>query len=154
MSLSAHYIYIKHRLIWTRFFASHQKTSGFTAGAVGGRLHSIARGWGGGVSVAAPCRQQWPAPREVVGGGAVGGGLHSTARGWVGGVSVAAPCRQQWQLPERLLEGWGVIELPSSMGTVRFVRFSRSDSGSTSFRVNWPDQIGSMIGSRSIWSGF
>ena len=54
--------------------------------------------------MAAPCRQQWPAPREVVGGGAVGGGLHSTARGWVGGVSVAAPCRQQWQLPERLLE--------------------------------------------------
>ena len=29
--------------------------AGFTAGAAGGRLHNIARGWGGGVSVAAPC---------------------------------------------------------------------------------------------------
>ena len=42
--------------------------------------------------MAAPCRQQWLASREVAGGGAAGRGLHSTARGWGGGVSVAAPC--------------------------------------------------------------
>ena len=58
--------------------------AGFTKGAAGGRLHSIVRGWSGGVSVATQ--------REVAGGGAAGGGLHRTERGWGGGVSVAAPC--------------------------------------------------------------
>ena len=31
--------------------------TGFTAGGIGGRLHSTARGWGGGISVAAPCQR-------------------------------------------------------------------------------------------------
>ena len=68
---------------------------GFAIGAVGGGLHNTTRGWGGGVSVAAPCQQgssmpttvaapchrQWPAPKEVFGRRVASGGLHSIARG-------------------------------------------------------------------------
>ena len=77
---------------------------GFTAGAAGRGLHSTARGWGGAILVAAPCRwgatfDQWQ--------------LHGDDND---------------QLLERLLEGEG-IESPGSMGTSWFTGRTTGSTG-------------------------